>query len=288
MVRAGKQPAKRPARRNGDRPAPEPEPAPSPATPVDLIITTTAPSAPPAAASSSTRKQFNASAMTASTSPSKTPNAKKRKSFRSDDQWKVNVFHGVHQKGPMIGKPSGNTYLIIKSVFDDNNEFKRQMKENFDIEPKWSKERKGFAVKVNSARRAHEIYAVCRSINNASRDLVQEHLDLNGWIGAPVEIIKLIRLNIVMWKGNYTNATALMLNCDKSLFDLKDLLFAEKFEYVRGVNGHEGVDRYVRILEDGEEESMIAKVEEICAKFGFDTDADFEPVDASTWATVDV
>ena len=67
MVRAGKQPAKRPARRNGDRPAPEPEPAPSPATPVDLIITTTAPSAPPAAASSSTRKQFNASAMTAST-----------------------------------------------------------------------------------------------------------------------------------------------------------------------------------------------------------------------------
>ena len=33
---------------------------------------------------------------------------------------------------------------------------------------------------------------------------------------------------------------------------------------------------------------MIAKVEEICAKFGFDTDADFEPVDASAWATVDV
>ena len=39
---------------------------------------------------------------------------------------------------------------------------------------------------------------------------------------------------------------------------------------------------------DAEVGSMIAKVEEICVKFGFDTDADFEPVDASTWATVDV
>jgi hypothetical protein len=214
----------------------------------------------PAAAA---RKTFNPAGMKKSTSPNKTPNGKKRRSRNSaDDVWKVSLFHGVHQKGPMMGKPSGNVYLICKSKYDDNEEFKRLMQEHFDISPKWSKDRKGFAIKVNSAQQAQDIHTVCRSINNASRDL-GETLDTNGWVGAMVEIIKLTDLNVVMYTGSYTNAEAIMLNCDASLYDLKDMLFDEKFEYIRGINGMEGVDRYLRILEAGEEESVIAKVEEI-------------------------
>merc|ERR1712224_802032 len=95
-------------------------------------------------------------------------------------------------------------------------------------------------------------------------DALPATLDLNGWDEAPaVTAVTFSNLDLPATKDTDAQHSVDAIMLEGYTHPLYKLLRPLKYYFVRGVHGHDGVNRWVRVI--SEKESGASLVREVCA-----------------------
>ena len=120
-----------------------------------------------------------------------------------------------------------------------------------------------------------------RTLPSGEQDLPEE-LDVLGWEGPLALVITLHNVDVPTYDEHYKGVTALLLDAERSLYPIKERLKEIGYEYVRGVHGQDGVDRWMRVVTgNGAAPALEKEVAELLAEEGWR--AESHEADAATW-----
>merc|ERR1719231_1747718 len=147
---------------------------------------------------------------------------------------------------------SGNRMFVFNPRWGLNDQAKEKVKVHAygkDDVSTFNKSLDGFHIKVHAPKQATRMHKALRELDGALPD----DLELDGWEEPEITAAKLTNLNLPDAEG----VTATML--DGYTYPLYKKMRPIGFEFVRGVHGKEGVNRWVRVHENNEDIAKIQK-----------------------------
>ena len=151
-----------------------------------------------------------------------------------------------YQSGDKEGQETGNVMFIFNPRYGLNEQAKEKVKAHAygkdEVGP-FSKALDGFHIKVHAPKQATRMHTSLRELDAA----LPEALNLGSWKEPEITAATLTNLNLPGKEG----VTATML--EGYTYPLYKKLRPLGYEFVKGVHGMDGVNRWVRVHEDKED-----------------------------------
>lgn len=161
------------------------------------------------------------------------------------------------------GEKSGRRYFVFNPRFGMNDKAKELVGPHVlhcdSIRP-FNKDLGGFPVVVHSPRQAQEMHDALRDgLDRGTADL-PEKVDVGSWTPPTVTVVTMKNLNVTCAGEEHAMITALMLESDTSVYPIKEHLKNDVgYAFARDVHGKDGVDKWVRVVQDSETADDIVK-----------------------------
>merc|ERR1719231_217428 len=147
---------------------------------------------------------------------------------------------------------SGNRIFVFNPRYGLNDQAKEKVKVHAygkDDVSSFNKSLGGFHIKVHAPKQAVRMHKALRELDDA----LPEDLNLGGWEEPEITAATLTNLNLPDVEG----VTATML--EGYTYPLYKKLRPLGYEFVKGVHGMEGVNRWVRVHNDKEDTAKMQK-----------------------------
>lgn len=163
------------------------------------------------------------------------------------------VVEAVVQSGENEGKKSGRRYFVFDPRFGLNDAAKELVQPHVlkgDEIKKYNKELGGFPVLVHSPNQAQEMHTALRdNLEHGAKDL-PEAIELGTWSAGPViQVVTVSNVSLGADLEETVDALVLEGNVYPIYPDMKAHV---KYQFVRGLHGKKGLDKWVRVIGDGE------------------------------------
>ena len=195
------------------------------------------------------------------------------------------VHRCIAQSGENEGKPTKNHVFVFNPRYGLNDKAVEAIKEHRlgkDEVSSFKKDLKGFMIKVYSPKQAQDMHAALRKLDDGTAAT----LELAGLVAPEITAITVSNLDLPA-SGDapeQDGVTAIML--DGFTYPLYKVLRALKYDFVRNVHGKEGINRWVRVVGEGESATALEKeVTEALLKYGWSVDT--AAGDAADWESDD-
>jgi len=179
---------------------------------------------------------------------------------------KAYVHKAKFQSGDREGEDTGNRLFVFnprKGLNDKAIAAVKALAHGKDDVSGFKKDLKGFTIKVHAPKQATAMHEALRKLD---KDTSVSLDGIRGWEEPEVTVITLANVDLPATEKaeSQTGVTAIML--DGFTYPLYKILRNELgYDFVRGVHNREGINRWMRVVVDGEAAADLEK--EISAAF---------------------
>lgn len=209
-------------------------------------------------------KSIKKNSSNGSSSPSGASSSSAPSSYRSDKPTKTSLHEAIIQSGDREGEKSGRRYFVVNPRYGLNDAAKELLEPHVlkvdKIRP-FNKDLGGFPVLVHAPKQAQEMHTALRNGLDRGKTDLPEKLNVGSWTRGPtVTVVTLHNVDIKTRDQEHAEVTALMLESEASVYPIKEHLKKDvEYEFVRGVHGKNGIDKWVRVVEDSENTADLVK-----------------------------